>query len=479
LKLVQIEGDVREKVKSLLKELFQFENQDLDFGIPRIMNFKRKEIERFIEKDLLEAAEERFKEYAQVGVADLQKDVERLRAEIVRDFGEGTIDEQGNVKKHEDAPKIKEYVGKTKELESARLTQVQMDDVFNHIYEFFSRYYDKGDFISKRRYGGREKYYVPYNGEEVLFHWANNDQYYVKSGEYFKKYSFKAGGYKVNFVLKEAEVELNDVRDETKYFLLREDETFKLDEEKKELEIFFNWRVLVDEEKKKYGTRNVQETIVSDAFSKLLSEIGDKGPATELRRKVDEENTLLEKHLKKYAERNTTDYFIHKNLRTFLERELDFYIKNEALDLDEIESMDESRTRLNKAKMRAIREISKKIIEFLAQIENFQKMLFEKRKFVLKTDYCMTLDNVPKEFYPEIAKNEVQVTEWKKLLMLDEITKNTFYPAKGKKTLTTEFLKENTYLVLDTQYFDQSFKDRLLNTFDKLERKFPSTQPYS
>ena len=471
MKLVQIEGDVREKVKSLLKELFQFENQDLDFGIPRIMNFKRKEIERFIEKDLLEAAEERFKEYAQVGVADLQKDVERLRAEIVRDFGEGTIDEQGNVKKHEDAPKIKEYVGKTKELESARLTQVQMDDVFNHIYEFFSRYYDKGDFISKRRYGGREKYYVPYNGEEVLFHWANNDQYYVKSGEYFKKYSFKAGGYKVNFVLKEAEVELNDVRDETKYFLLREDETFKLDEEKKELEIFFNWRVLVDEEKKKYGTRNVQETIVSDAFSKLLSEIGDKGPATELRRKVDEENTLLEKHLKKYAERNTTDYFIHKNLRTFLERELDFYIKNEALDLDEIESMDESRTRLNKAKMRAIREISKKIIEFLAQIENFQKMLFEKRKFVLKTDYCMTLDNVPKEFYPEIAKNEVQVTEWKKLLMLDEITKNTFYPAKGKKTLTTEFLKENTYLVLDTQYFDQSFKDRLLNTFDKLDEK--------
>jgi len=462
--MAEVEIESREKVKRLLKQLFQFDMQDLNFGIYKIMNFKRKEIEKFIEEGLIKAAEEEFKEYARVGMVDLQKEIERLRAEIIRDFGEGTIDEQGNVKKHEEAPKIKEYVNKLKELGDAKLTQGQIDDVFNHIYEFFSRYYDKGDFLSKRRYGGREKYYVPYNGEEVILHWANNDQYYVKSGEYFKKYSFKVGGYRVNFVLREAKAELNDVKDEPKYFVLCNEDSFKLDEYQKELDIFFNWRALVDEEKKKYGVRNVQATIASDAVKRLLSELGNKGPGIELRRKVDEEKTLLEQHLKKYVEKNTTDYFIHKNLKTFLERELDFYIKNEVLDLDEIESMDERRIRLNKAKMRAIREISKKVIEFLAQIENFQKMLFEKKKFVIGTEYVITLDKIKEyageEFLEnildEILRNSGQIQEWKGLFQLDVKDENDLVE---KQTLDG---KEWKKLPIDTRFFGQEFKAHLI-----------------
>ena len=184
--MVHIEENVREKVKSLLRELFQFNNQDLDFGIYRIMNFKRKEIEKFIEQDLIAEAERQFQEYSHAGQADLKSEVDRLRAEIVRDFGEGTLDNEGNVKKNEDAPKIKLYLEKKKLLEQAKLTESQVSDVFNHIYEFFSRYYDKGDFIPKRRYGGKNKYYIPYNGEEVALYWATKDMYYVKTDEFFK-----------------------------------------------------------------------------------------------------------------------------------------------------------------------------------------------------------------------------------------------------------------------------------------------------
>lgn len=63
--------------------------------------------------------------------------------------------------------------------------------MFNHLYAFFRRYYDDGDFIPRRFYGSRESYAVPYNGEEVLFHWANRDQHYVKTGEVFRDYAFK------------------------------------------------------------------------------------------------------------------------------------------------------------------------------------------------------------------------------------------------------------------------------------------------
>ena len=459
----EVEIGSREKVKALLKELFQFDVQDLDFGIYRIMNFKRKEIEKFIEEDLIKAAEEEFKEYARVGMADLQKEVERLRSEIIRDFGEGTIDEEGNVRKHEDAPKIKEYQNTIKELGDAKLTQAQIDDVFNCVYEFFSRYYDHGDFISKRRYGGRAKYHVPHNGEEILFHWVNNDQYYIKSGEFFKKYTFRAGGYSVNFKLKEPETEFVGIKGEKKYFLLCDD-AFTLDERKKELDVFFNWRALVDQENEKYGTRNVQEAITSDTVKNLLSEIGDKGPGTELRKKFDEEETLLEKHLKKYVEKNTADYFIHKNLELFLERELEFYIKNEVLDLDEIENMDERRMRLSKAKIHAITKLIRKVIEFLAQIEDFQKMLFEKKKLVLRTDYVITLDKI-KEYtgeqflesiLDEVLRNSSQTKEWKELFGINFKNKGDLIERQALDE------KEWKRLPIDTKHFSQEFKIRLM-----------------
>lgn len=263
----------REKVRRLLRELFQFDTQDLDFGIYRILNFRRKEIERFIDEDLIKAVEAEFKEYAKAGMVELQKEVERLKAEIVRDFGEGTIDEQSRVRKHEDAPKIKEYVKKVEELKGAEISEAQMNEVFNHVYEFFSRYYDKGDFISKRRYGGREKYYVPYNGEEVVLHWANKDQHYVKTAEFFRNYHFKADTYRVDFLLREAEVEANNVVGENKYFVLCDSDFAKIDEEKRVVDIHFEWRALTDEEERKFGKRDVQDALVVDAIDRIFSEI--------------------------------------------------------------------------------------------------------------------------------------------------------------------------------------------------------------
>ena len=76
--------------------------------------------------------------------------------------------------------------------------------IYNHLYTFFSRYYDEGDFISKRRYSRNNRYAIPYNGEEVYLHWANSDQYYVKTDEHFRNYDWKApNGVSVHFRLQE------------------------------------------------------------------------------------------------------------------------------------------------------------------------------------------------------------------------------------------------------------------------------------
>ena len=44
--------DSLDKFQKLLRELFQFDCADLDFGIYRIMNHKRDVVERFITEDL-------------------------------------------------------------------------------------------------------------------------------------------------------------------------------------------------------------------------------------------------------------------------------------------------------------------------------------------------------------------------------------------------------------------------------------------
>ena len=38
----------RQKLQALLRELFQFDSADLDFGIYAVMNHKRDQVERFI-----------------------------------------------------------------------------------------------------------------------------------------------------------------------------------------------------------------------------------------------------------------------------------------------------------------------------------------------------------------------------------------------------------------------------------------------
>jgi adenine-specific DNA-methyltransferase len=433
------------------------------------MNFKRKEIEKFIEQDLIVEAERQFQEYNQAGQADLKSEVDKLRAEIVRDFGEGTLDSVGNVKKNEDAPKVKLYLDKKKLLEEAKVTQSQISDVFNHIYEFFSRYYDKGDFIPKRRYGGKNKYYIPYNGEEVALYWATKDMYYVKTGEFFKKYSFRTGRYLVTFVLTEAKVEVGNIKGEKKYFLLSPDDPVTIDDAAGLVEIRFNYRGLSEEESSRLGKLDVQATLVNEAIEKIASMLKDSAVVGILKPRAEGEKPLLEKHLNSYVERNTRDFFIHKNLKGFLESELDFYLKNEVWSLSDLEAADENGAKILAAKAKAIHNIAAKIIEFLNQIEDFQKKLYEKKKLVLRTDYCITLDRVPVEFYEEIGRNERQVQEWKQLFKLDEITKNSLQNTVGKPTLDENFLKTHKYLVLDTAFFPEEFKFRLLESYDNLD----------
>lgn len=70
--------------------------------------------------------------------------------------------------------------------------------------------------------------------------------------------------------------------------------------------------------------------------------------------------------------------------------------------------------------IQCLRTVALELIAFLAQIENFQKKLWTKKKFVVSSNYYITMDKISSEFYSEIINNEKIVQEWIELGILDE-----------------------------------------------------------
>ncbi len=475
----------REKFQALLKKLFQFDNAELDFGIYRIMNHKRAVIERFIEKDLIQGLDKELKRGAHAEQADLARQLEEATAKIRENFGNDALDAEGNLLKGQDLQLGKDYLALRARAGAAKSSPELEAEIFNHLYAFFSRYYDDGDFMSLRRYSRRDKYAIPYNGEEVHLHWANADQYYIKTGENFTDYSYKHGGWTVRFKLRNADVEQNNVKGAKRFFIPRAGD-IELDAKAKTLSIPFEYRPLNADEEIRYGKgrtengeaeggngngkakkKKSQEGILADAVADIQKAAKKEPDALaallhEKRKDADGEPvTLLDHHLRAYTRSNTTDFFIHKDLKGFLERELDFYLKNEVLNLDEIEAGGEARSENWFQTLRAIKAIGRQIIAFVAQIENFQKRLFEKKKFVTEANYCVTLDRVPESLYPDICRNRAQIAEWKKLFSIQQI-KGDLTTKAFAEPVRVEFLKANPSLVLDTCFFSRQFVDQLI-----------------
>lgn len=201
-----------QKLQDLLQKLFRADAADLDFGIYRIINFRREQLQTFIDKELPEIVNTTLNADAVRKVA--RQKVEDLAKQINQTLGSNVIDTSGHLinRAFESGPMVQKYLEARAKLGTGQNETERKDHVYNHLYTFFSRYYDNGDFIPRRRYSQTERYAVPYNGEEVYLHWANRDQYYVKSGEHFSDYRFKSHDTTVIFNLQDVDIEKDNVK---------------------------------------------------------------------------------------------------------------------------------------------------------------------------------------------------------------------------------------------------------------------------
>lgn len=449
-----------------LREIFQINRPELDFGIYRIINARASEINDYLENRLPEKVQQALTSGTEAQREQLARELKEKEAQYQADgIDPGTVPKVQELRQ-----KLAQYSTDASEHENA---------VFSHLLAFFSRYYKDGDFISQRRYKG-DTYAIPYGGEEVILHWANKDQYYTKSGENFSNYSFKLeDGRTVHFRLVAADTAKDNRKDNDKErrFVLAEhkvvtridDQGEEYEEEilpveevttsdgSKELIIRFEYAAQPKGTKQEALVTKAVEAILDDAAVKARwLALGNRAPTEK-----NPQRTLLEKHLTTYTTKNTADYFIHKDLGGFLRRELDFYIKNEVMHLDDVQSAGAfADIEKNLRMIQCLRSIALELITFLAQLEDFQKKLWLKKKFVVSSHYCITLDRVPKKLWPEVAANEKQWARWKQMGVWT-----------GEGVGTIEDLKATPYKMVNTSLFSMDFKMRLLQETQSLDEE--------
>ncbi|HEO9799789.1 TPA: site-specific DNA-methyltransferase, partial [Escherichia coli] len=462
-----------------LKEIFQIDRPELDFGIYRILNARADEINDYLDNKLKAKIQSALADAGNANKSELEHQLQ-LTIKAATDAGVDPAD----------SPKVQELKKQLAAMASG--ANEHENAVFSHLLTFFSRYYDNGDFISKRRYKGNT-YAIPYSGEEVMLHWANKDQYYIKSGENFANYSFKLeDGRKVSFKLLAADTAKDNRKDNEldRCFVLIEphvrtkidEEGDEYEQEYKPVEVVKNSSVvdgkLVETEElvihfeykaMKKGTK--QDALVQSAISTILADKTVQQHWVDLAKRAPTEKnpsrTELERHLTTYTQRNTADYFIHKDLGGFLTNELDFYIKNEVMNLDNVQNAEVFANVEKQLRMiQCLRAVALELITFLAQIENFQKKLWTKKKFVVGHEYLVSLSNLSDSLYDKIRTNKGQHDEWVELYAVNKIPGYSF-------PFTKDFLYKNNGMILDTKYFDPSFKEvfltELTNVDDNLD----------
>ena len=446
-----------ERLRATLDELFRFDQADLDFGLYRIMNVRRDEIRQFLQEDLLLRAREALGLLHEAQLAVLQAEIDKA-AEQARELG---IDPS-------DAPRVRELRAK---LETEGESAADAADVYGHLASFFRRYYRDGDFISQRRY--REgAYAIPYEGEEVKLHWANADQYYIKTTEVFREYTFlvpdtDGSERRVSFRLASADSDRtsrSSAAGHERRFVLAEQHP--VDAAGDTLNVRFEYRPM--------GGKT-QAVLNAETELTILAHPATNFWRATLERDVSRDGTttpqsLLRKHVNTYTAKNSFDYFIHKDLGAFLRRELDYYLKNEVLSLDDVDVAVEPTGSLMRQvrKVQAIRAVGLPIISMLASLEEFQKRIWLKKKFVVDVHWCVTVDRLPRTLYRDVLANKNQREEWVRLFSIDSLDEDGD-AIQYSAPLTEEFLEANPHLIVDTSLFDKSFCEQLLSSIDNLD----------
>ncbi len=516
-----------------LREMFHFAHNELDFGIFRILKIKRDEVNLFIDTKLTRIVEDTLAEAAQALYNSQLAEV----TEYVKETG-------GDAEKNylSDIPanrqllinffryKDREDLIAPLENEPAALKTKLAFGVYNHVHNFFERYYRDGDFGYNERSTSVYQVDYPdaadYGGTDTLFHWKSRDNYYVKTASGFNSVAFEVDGKRIEYRLEGqaySSIAQNSNRDDFKHYRFNRIEPPEPDEPEptwrvilhlaetstQKVDIYREMNAQIFEEtaedvdvylheRPKHGEAHGKPIFkeLADTYDKIqggklkgvnalrlnlanyAEKLANRHDFKQLGRNKTERQAALQtrprvirlhtfdKNLNTFFVGMDSDYFIHKDLDKFLKTEQRRYIQNSILG-DLDTLLNLSPNNPTFAVARTFKQVTDEVITLLVAVETFQKNLFLMKKKVISTDYLISVGKIA-----ELTKND----DVQRQYFFSQILENPTQLADWKETFDVDItellpLLEGWYptLPLDTQYFDADFVDKLLALFADLD----------
>lgn len=174
----------------------------------------------------------------------------------------------------------------------------------------------------------------------------------------------------------------------------------------------------------------------------------------------------LSKSIQTFEKQSKVDYFLNPKAKSFLKEQFSLYLLDYILKSDEI-TVDRAN------KINILRDVAFYIIDFITQFEEEVVKIWEKPKFVLKSNYVLTLSEILDKGGFEIIKKiethvnyDKQVQEWFDLGLINNKPDSLL-----KQDLFDGNLEEQyRNLPIDTKYF-KDLEGDILSLFDDLEEE--------
>ena len=265
------------------------------------------------------------------------------------------------------------------------------DELFDKLYTFFSRYFSESGSIyfnyTPIHQNIYEKVYT--DDRDVILFWKTHMLYYVKTDRLFRNLETEIDGFKFSFDVSTIEhKKANEKRDIIYDFKGKKDDG----------------TLICSVHYTEKGRKTRAEDIL-----KTLSKQGVK---------INED--ILERAFRVFEKQSQVDYFINKNAGEFLKEQFNIWLYQYVFS-------GESEWTENRIKqLQTLKDFAYKVIDFISQFEDELVRIWNKPKFVLNSNYVITLDRIADKNIELLAKvidhpgfND-QITEWKQLGIVND-----------------------------------------------------------
>ncbi len=319
------------------------------------------------------------------------------------------------------------------------------EELFEKLFTFFNRYFSESGSIYFRHTAVHQNIYekVYTDDKDVMLFWKTHMLYYVKTDRLFKNLEVEVDGFKFFFDVSQLE---------HKKAFEKKDIIFEFKEKRRDGVLVFNV----------YYSERGRITKMDE----ILRAIRKTG--------VNLTEEILERAFRIFEKQSEVDYFINKNAKEFLREQFNIWL------YQYVYSGESEWTEQRIKQLQVLKDIAFKIIDFISQFEDELVKIWNKPKFVLNSNYVITLDRIasaghseqsvePLNLIEKILKHksfDEQVKEWKDLGIVDDSFKKSRIienDSTGKR-LNPKY----QHLPIDTKYF-KDLELEILGLFDDLD----------